>query len=898
MVGETVGPYQIIARLGAGGMGEVFLGHDPRLQRRVALKCLSRTDNPTADAHARILREARAAARLNHPNIAGIYDVLEQGDRTFIVMEYVEGENLSLRLGRGRLPIDEVRSLGRQLAAALEAAHAQGVIHRDLKPSNIHVARDGSIKVLDFGVAKIAPVSGLWTGADTGAALPEVTLPGNPGTPIYMSPEQLFNRDIDARSDIYSAGVILFEAATGRRPYQETHAVALAVAMNASPAPAASSINPDVPEDLSSTIARALERDPSHRFSSASAFGDALTSTTAATTLRGLQGSTRRPIGALVALAAAVAIVAAFSVWLSRRPPSVATRASAKRDVVAVLPLENLSGDPSKAYLGAGVSETLTMALSKVPDLTVLSRGDVLDVFRRERDVRTIAKQLDASFIVDGSVQQANDRIRITLRVVRPDATVAWSDAYEDSTSAVFALHRTMAAAIVDNIKGGGQEQADLTIPGTSNVEALTSYWDGRSQLDRAVTRNDFENAAAAFRHSIALDPRFALGYAGLADTFWQQYQVTRDGSLPTQALEAGLNALKLDPNQPATRVAVATVYQGMGQYDAAIDQLKRAFEIQPSNDDAHRILGRVLNAQGKPDEALAEFQQAVALRPNRWVNYSELAGLYYQQRRLTDAAATYQRALEIVPNDPRIHLSLGAMYLEMGDVPRSLQQFEESNKIAPTGRALSNMGTAYYRLGRFADAVNAYTASAKLDASSPVLHGNLGDAYLRLNRPADAKREFETARTLTLAALKVNDKNARDLSRIGAFEAKLGMASDAIAHAAQAVAIAPRDPDVRYKQAVVDALLGRKTEALQALKQALALGYKAADAQADYDLAAIKGSPEYARIVAVSREGGSMNRASSSRVGWVLWLWLSSLYSAFPIADGDGNQRERTRSR
>jgi len=668
-----------------------------------------------------------------------------------------------------------------------------------------------------------------------------------------MSPEQLFSRSIDSRSDIYSAGVILFEAATGRRPYRETGAVALAVAMTNAAAPPASSINPEVPADLTATIARALERDPSQRFSSASALGDALTSTTAVTTTRGALPRSDRPIFAMAVLAIVIAMGAATGVWLYRRGPIAIAPAPAKRDVVAVLPLENLSGDPSKGYLGAGISETLTMALSKVSALTVLSRGDVLDVVRRERDIRNIAKQLDASFVVDGSVQQAGDRIRVTLRVVRSDATVAWSEVYEDTTGAVFALHRTMAADIVDKIKGGTPSQADLTVPGTSNVEALTAYWQGRSLLDRAVSRQDCENAAASFRHSVALDERFALGYAGLADTYWYQYQVTRDAALTTQALEAGLNALKLDPNQPATRVAVATVYQGMGQYDAAIDQLKRALEIQPSNDDAHRTYGIVLNMQGKPEEALAELQQAATFRPHRWINQNELARLYYQQRRLNDAVSAYERALEILPNDPRTYLSLGAMYLEMGEAARSLELFEKANQLAPTGRAFLNIGTAYYRMGRFADAVEAYTRAAKFDdaAKSPVLHGNIGDTYLRLNRPADAKRAFSTARILALDGLRVNDRDSRNLSRIAAFEAKLGMAAEAVAHATQAVAIAPRDPDVRYKLAVVYAVGGRNGEALRALREAIALGYQAAEANADYDLAGIKGSTEFAQIIA-----------------------------------------------
>jgi len=214
VLGSAVGPYEIVDKLGSGGMGEVFLGHDPRLQRRVALKRLTAAASGAPDDNARVLREARAVARLNHPNIAAVYDVLQQDGRTFIVMEYVEGESLSARMARERIPIDQVRLIGRQLASALAAAHAQGVIHRDLKPANIHLTPDGSIKVLDFGVAKLSP-SGVGPGSPTDEAMSEHTIAGNPGTPIYMSPEQLFSRPLDARSDIYSAGVILFQMATG-----------------------------------------------------------------------------------------------------------------------------------------------------------------------------------------------------------------------------------------------------------------------------------------------------------------------------------------------------------------------------------------------------------------------------------------------------------------------------------------------------------------------------------------------------------------------------------------------------------------------------------------------------------------------------------------------------------
>ncbi|MBI3401083.1 MAG: tetratricopeptide repeat protein [Acidobacteria bacterium] len=827
-------------------MGEVLLGHDPRLQRQVALKCLTAVEAQPGDVRARVLREARAAARLNHPNIAGVYDVLEEHGRTFIVMEYVEGETLSARLARGRMPIDDVRRVGRQLASALAAAHAQGVIHRDLKPSNIQVARDGSIKVLDFGVAKLSSSRSASPEAPTEHAAGEPTLAGNPGTLVYMSPEQLLKQDVDGRSDIYCAGVVLFLMATGRRPFQSDDAVAYAVAVSTGTAPAAASLNPDVPADLSATIARALERDPRNRFQSARELEDALAGTTV--DVAGLAARPRRPWALAAAVAAGVLLLAWAGVAIRQRAAPAPIAATSTRRAVAVLPLQNLSGDASKGYLATGVADTLTMALSKMPALTVLSHGEVKDAVGPEPDVRKVARDLDVSFVVDGSVQQAGERLRITLRVIRPDGTVAWSDAYEDNASAVFTLQRTMAEALVHQIEGGAA--ADLTLPATASVDALTAYWQGRALLDGAVSDADFSATLASFRQAVARDPNFALGYAGLADTLWQRYQVTHDGTLPRQALDAGLTALRLDPNQPATRVAVATVYQGLGQNDAAVDQLRRALELQPSNDDAHRVLGRVLAAQGKGEEAIGELQRAVEIRPRRWTNYNTLGEIYFRLRKLPDAAATLQRALEMAPNDARTFASLGAVYAEMGEFTRAIDVLNRSIAITPTGLALSNLGTAYYRLGRFPDAVTAYEGALRLDARSALLHGNLGDAYLRVDRKADAAREFGLARDGAVAALRVNNTDSRAMSRAAVFEAKLSMAKAATDHAEQAVSLAPRDPEVQYKRAVVAALIGDRPAALSALNTALTLGFKAEEAKNDYDLAAIKDSSEFAGLL------------------------------------------------
>jgi serine/threonine-protein kinase len=852
LVGRRLGRYTVQKRLGSGGMGEVYLAEDTQLRRPVALKALYDDGVITPEGRQRLLREAQAVAALNHPNIAVIYDLIDvtgdAGTPPHIVMEYVAGETLSDRLRRGPLPVAEALRIGKDVADALAATHKQGIIHRDLKPANLQLAEDGRVKVLDFGLArKIAPATET-TRLTTDRALMSTADLRIAGTPGYMSPEQALGRSIGTPTDVFSLGVVLFQMLTGHRPHPGDALLPESLTTITTPTLPVRDCEPEVATAIGELVTRMLAMDPAKRPSAADVVTriGALLQPDSRNDAAPATGARRRwlpyQVGATVL---AVILAAGLTRWWTSHGPDPRRRPS-----VAIMSLANLSGDPSKGYLATGVAETLTMALSKMPGLIVLSHDEVREVMGTGRDVLKLARDLDVSFVVDGSVQQSGERLRITLRVIRPDGTVAWSDAYEDDAANVFALHRTMAEDIVRQLQGGAARTTDLTVPSTSSVDALTAYWQGRALLDGAASDADFRATAASFRKAIAIDPSYALGYAGLADTLWQQYQVTHDAALPRQALEAGLTALRLDASQPATRVAVATVYQGQGQYDAAADQLRRALELQPSNDDAHRTLGRVLFAQGNPEEAIKELQQAIEYRPRRWMNYNALGELYYRMRRLPDAAATLQRALEMAPNDARTLASLGAVYADMEEYTRAIEVLDRSIRITPTGLALTNLATAYYRLGRFSDAVSAYERALSLDAKSALLHGNLGDAYLRVNRKPDAVREFTAARDLALAALKVNDKDTRAMSRVAVFEAKLGMKNDAAAHAAQAVALARRDPEVQYKQAVVAALNGDRAAALRALEAALTLGYKADLARSDYDLAGIKDSPEFTALV------------------------------------------------
>jgi serine/threonine-protein kinase len=861
--GTRLGPYEVVSLLGAGGMGEVWLAEDPRLGRRVALKRPPADALASAEVRARLEREARAAARLNHPGIAAVYDVLDHEGQLHIVMEYVEGDTLAALLRRGPVSIEQAVDVGAQLADALAAAHAAQVVHRDLKPSNVVLTPNGRVKVLDFGIARVGGVR-----ADRRATSGGLVF----GTPGYTPPEQLLGAEADPRGDIYSAGAVLYELITGRPPFVGDSTTDLKLAALTATPPRIQDLNPAAPVALAAIVERALARQPADRYATAAQLRTDLTRVATSLGERptvelsseaptapfepaaGAPRATRMPQAKWVAAVVIVALAAGVGIPLARRWRAAPVPAPGVQGspVVAVLPLENLSGDPSKEYLGAGIAETLTMALSKMNTLRVLSRAEVLEAVRRGRESRRVARELGASYLVDGSVQESGARLRVTLRLVLPDGKVSWSDAYEGATGLVFDLQRQMGGAVVQRFQAtlGGPPAEPPPVP-TTNVEALTEYWKGRSTLEQATTLDQVSAAVVSFSRAIELDAKFALGYAGLADAYWQHYQLSHESAMTRRALDAGLTALGLDPNQADVRVAVANIYLGVGQYEEAAQQLEHALALQPANDNAHRVFAKALVSQGKGDEAIAALQKAIDVRSGRWLTYYDLGGVYYRLRRLPEAAAAYQRALELLPNDVRIYNNLGAVYAQMWDNERALDNFERANRLVSSRRGFSNIGQIRYRLGRFKDAVEAYEQALKLDPKGATTRGNLGDAYLRLGRAEDARREFQRARELSLEDLKVNARDASTLAALARFEAKLGMHEQADKHVANAVALTPSDPDVLYKRAVVDALAGRPEAAVQALERAIRSGFVRRWAREDYDLVSLRASPAFQALVA-----------------------------------------------
>jgi serine/threonine-protein kinase len=848
IAGAAIGPYHLIRQIGAGGMGMVWLAEDTRLNRKVALKTVKSAEADTTEGRQRLMREARAAAALNHPHIATVHDVLDVEGKVIVVLEYVEGETLSARLHRGPMPINEAVEVAWQLADALTAAHAQGVIHRDLKPGNVVIAPDGRAKVLDFGIARLVPVGG-----DPSASVPGSIGVGLVGTPGYAAPEQYLSRNVDARADLYALGVIMYEMITGRRPFPGKDAVAIATSALRDQAPkltAAASVR--VPPQLETLVARLLERDPERRPRSGDEVLVALSPVrdheSSPLARRTVLLRKRVPTTMIVAAIVMLGVVAT----LIARLQFTSSRARIETPVVAVLPLVNMSGDAANDYLGTGLAESLITSLASLPHVTVLSRSAVDETRQQYPDRARFVQALDAAFVVEGSVQAVGDRLRVTLNLVRDDASIAWGRTVEAPASDLFSLQSQLATelngAIADQTPAS--ETVQPATPTTTSEPAQIAYWKGRANLDRRDMAG-YIQALKDFGEAIAADPKFAMAYAGMSEAQWMMYVQTSDKSWAQRAVESTSTALKLEPDRPAVRYSAGLTLFRSGQFDAARQELERAVALQPTSEDATRLLGRVLLRLGRIEEGMQQFRRALAIRPNSVGLHSDMGFALYGAQRYAEALAAFEKAIELAPNSPTSLTQAGAASQMLGDTRKALQYYERATAISPRAETFSSMGTIYYSLGEYSKAAAAYEGALLIRPLGAVTHRNLGDAYLHLNRTADAMKAYRQAVTLAEAEVSVSPSDARALGRLAVYQAKAGDDAAARKTIRRAETLAPNDEQVHQRAAVVHALAGRTNEALDAIARAIAGGVAPRLIAQEEDFEKLRPLPRFAQLVA-----------------------------------------------
>jgi len=849
--GIEIGPYQVEALLGSGGMGEVYLARDTRLERRVAIKRLTREAGAS-----NLLREARAAAALNHPNIAAIYDVLDTPQGAFIVMEYVEGETLSARLARGRLAPAEAVAIARQLCAGMAAAHDAGIVHRDLKPSNVCLTAQHVVKVLDFGVAR--RMAGLVADVGTEATGGETTLSTNQrlvGTPAYMAPEQMVNGPVDARTDVYAIGMLLYQMLTGVRPFANAGGDIVAAALaRVAPLRPPSAVEASVPSALDGVVTRALEPEPADRYASARELDTAL-----ADAQRQLAEAPTEPIAppavlvvrrwrrtaSLLALAALVA--AAIGVWRARQPAS--PTAGTNPVVVAVLPFEAEAADARSGLLGSYVADSVAATLRPTLGLNVLA-GSAMDEVGDAPDSAGAGRRLGADFVVRGRVARRAADVRVGIEVLRAGATSIWHGERVAPPTGIRELVRLLATDVRGAIAKTGSLNGTHDVaaivpevpPDTENEAAYADFEQGRSFLLRSDVPGNVDRAMTLFEAAVAKDPRFAAAHARLGQARLSKYAQTNDAEWVTRSREAFLEALRLDPARAEVRLALATLHQAVGRSDLAIEELRRAARDAPATDEPHRRLAGVLIDRGRFEEAVAELQQAIALRPNYFNNHSELGYAYYRAGRFEEAAMAYTRVTELQPDSALGFHMLGTTQLSSGQLERALESYQTANALRPSPQTLSNIGTVHFWRREYRGALTAYEAAVRLAPGDADLWANLGDVQRRLGRGVAARMSYQRAASLFEQRLRVNAQDAFALAQLGLLAIRLGEPDTARHRLDAALRAGPNDPDVLRTVAVVRLLGGDRPGACQAIERALSVGLGPIVLRHDEDLAVLSG--------------------------------------------------------
>ena len=681
-------------------MGEVYRARDTQLERDVALKVLPVEAVASPMAKALLLREARTASQLNHPNICTIYEVGEADGHDFIAMELIPGQALSTKLLAGPLAIDVVLHYGLQMAEALAHAHQNRVIHRDLKSANVMVTSEGRLKVLDFGLAKRLLELDPDGATESHASL---TQPGAiVGTLGYMSPEQLRGQSADARSDVWALGIVLYEMLAGRLPFRGATGFEMSSTILQSPA---DPLPLSVPVRLRAIVERCLQKEPGRRYQNGGELRAAL-ETINADRASAHAGTSDRFLSRrwLFGIAAGVLAVAlAATVGLGKFPARHAAVPSI--DSIAVLPFENLTHDEKAEYLSDGVTESLINSLSQLPNIKVIARSSVFQYKDQKPDLQQVARQLGVRAILTGRAIEQGDTIRISAELTDvQNNSQLWGDHYARKAADIFAVEDEIAKQISDalRLRLTVAQQEQLTKRYTENTEAYRLYLQGRYYVNEHSEEHS-QRAIELFTQAIAVDPRYALAYAARAETFFDMGDISMPMSEARRKVEDDVEAaLRIDPNLPEARMIRANLkFQFDWDFRGAEEDFKRVIALNPNYAGAHDQYAYYLALTGRPLEAASEVKLAQQLDPVNPAISVDVGLPYYLARKYDEGIAMNRKSLEMFPNFWLAHMAHGWALFEKGDHSAAIQELERAKALEQNSLTMGMLGNAYARSGR-----------------------------------------------------------------------------------------------------------------------------------------------------------------------------------------------------
>jgi tetratricopeptide (TPR) repeat protein len=873
MIGQTIAHYRITEKLGAGGMGVVYKATDLKLERTVALKFLPQDSTINEQEKERLRREARAASSLDHANIGVIYGLEESADgQTFIVMGYYEGETLAHKIARGLLPVNESVNIAMQIASGLGSAHARNIVHRDIKPSNIIITRENLVKIVDFGLARVAATVSATQSMSTTGTLP------------YMAPEQILGEAIDQRSDVWALGVILVQMLTGSHPFLRPNPGAMTFAILNQPPAAIDAVIPL----LQPIVLRALSKQPAHRYAggreilgdleSARAqlsgpvmFTEPATATHAvdrqelqeylvhAATPRWkgptegvATGSGRQPVAAVrfrsrgwLYAGLAVLLLAAGTWFLSASARQRLTDffVSGGEKHIAVLPIDNASSDASSSAIADGLMDSLTGKLSNldetqhslwvVPASVVRSRGitDPLGAFR----------DLGATMVVKGRLKRAGSTIELTVDLIDAKGLRQIGSAtLEDSTGDLAAVQNEAVERLARMMHIRVAAAQLRSAEGTAAPTAYEGYLKALGYMQRYDKPGNLDMAISALQNAVDADPHFALGYAELGEAYRLKNRVDPDPRWIEKASANLLRASQLNDKLAVTYVALGKMHSSLNKEDLALQEFQKALEINPRDADALGGIASCYEHMGRLKDAEDTFARAAALRPDYWDGYNGLGAFYSRQNRSAEAAAEYRRVIELTPDNSAAYSNLGVAYMSIGDA-KSLElaaaAFQKSLALTPTYEAYANLGALYALQKRYGDAAEATRQALKINDKNWLVWDNLLQSSLWLGEKSLAQDARVHTLELLTAYVAQHADEATPLANLACFYAEDHQREKALAELNGALALAPKDSEVLLRAAEVYKDLGDRKRALEYIREGLNNGATPDDVRGRYGL-------------------------------------------------------------
>jgi tetratricopeptide (TPR) repeat protein len=832
-------------------MGDVYLARDERLQRDVALKVLRATGSQ--ESLERFIREARVASSLTHPNVVQIYDIGETDKVSYIAMEYIDGETLAHRITtRGRLDPAEVVRIGIGVCEALDEAHTRGIIHRDIKSANIMLTRKGVVKVLDFGLAKFGI-----TNSDSTVATGLTTTGAVVGTVSYMSPEQVVGGSLDHRSDLFSLGVVLYQAATGNLPFEARSTFQiLEKIVRAEPDPA--EIEPAALKDI---VRRCLEKDPIRRPQSAAEVLELLRPCLPSSKEHRTVVARPSSVGRKFGIAALVLVVILAGVLLRLpRPGGPGPNPTARQNLV-ILPVRLITDNVESRAFSDGLMETVTAKLIEFAgqqniDIAATSEVQSRHVQKLE-DART---ELGATLVVEGTLQESGNSVRSnwTLtdvsnrRLVRADS---------------FTLDKSDPFALQDRVVEGLARLLDLPLT-TADLQALHErptqtagaydlYLHGRGYLQNYDHPENLDNAIRVFQETLDRDPNYALAYAGIGEAYFRKYELTNNTQWMDPARQNCEHALAMDEMPAEPHTCLGLVENAAGRYEKAVLEFQHAITREPNDESAYIGLAGAYDHLNDKQNAEDAYRKAISVRPSHWATYSRLGAYYSSKSRYADAERMFQQVIALVPDSYRGYSNLGVTYFYEGKNAQAIDAFEKSMSLKPNYLAASNLGTLYSFSQDYTRAAKAFEQAIALNGSDYVVWGNLGTARSHINDSAGARAAFLRAIELAEAKHKLNPRDAKVVVDLAEYYAHSGEKNKSGPLLEQALALAPDSATVLFRAAIVyEAELGSRDEALKWLKKAAEKGYSWKEIDTASSLRNLRSDPRFKQL-----QQGSKNK-------------------------------------